>query len=268
MATSEPLLLKVIACEIAFREISFLAAQSPHAIDVEFVTQGLHDHPDQGHKEVQRRVDATPAGKYDAILLGYGLCGNIIRDLKAAHTRLVIPRAHDCITLFLGSRRRYQDLADTQPGSYFYTSGWLECLRRRGSGASSLDRQFLPAPAGQNGGRGVAYAEWVQKYGAEQADYLMEVLGQWTSSYSHGVLIEFGFTKALELDQRVQGICHQRGWHFEKLAGDLGLFERWLNGQWSQDEFLTVEPGQRVMPSYDDAVVRAEAADIPSSAIS
>ena len=104
MPQPEAQLLKVIACEIAFREISFLAAQSRHAIDVEFVTQGLHDHPNQGREEVQRRIDAVPAGKYNAILLGYGLCGNIIRDLTTPHTPLVIPRAHDCITFFLGSR--------------------------------------------------------------------------------------------------------------------------------------------------------------------
>src|SRR6476620_3424328 len=105
--------LKIIACEIALREIAFLAAQSPHLVDFEFLTQGLHDHPNLGRDEVQKRVDAIPEGKYDAVLIGYALCGNIIAGLRATHTPLVIPRAHDCITFFLGSKERYQQLSDT-----------------------------------------------------------------------------------------------------------------------------------------------------------
>lgn len=260
MPQPEACLFKVIACEIAFREISFLAAQSRHAIDVEFLAQGLHDHPNQGREEVQRRIDAVPAGKYNAILLGYGLCGNIIRDLTTPHTPLVIPRAHDCITFFLGSRDRYQKLSDTRPGSYYYTSGWLECLRRRGDRASSMEQQFLPTRAGLSTGAENVYEEWVRKYGEEQAKYLMEVMGQWTSSYTHGVLIDFDFTKPLKLDEQVQGICQQRGWQFEKMAGDLALLERWINGDWSPEEFLIVQPGQKVAPSYNDSVVCAEPA--------
>jgi hypothetical protein len=260
MPSPESRLLKVIACEIAFREISFLAAQSPHAIDVEFVTQGLHDHPNQGREEVQRRVNSVPAGKYDAILLGYGLCGNIMCDLEATHTQLVIPRAHDCITFFLGSKGRYQQLSDARPGSYYYTSGWLECLRKRGNLSNSMDRQFLPTRAGLSTGSESIYQEWVAKYGEEQAQYLMEVMGQWTASYTHGVLIDFDFTKPLRLDAQVRDICAERGWAFEKMAGDLGLLERWLNGAWNPDEFLVVRPGEKVVPSYDSTVMRAQAA--------
>ena len=36
------------------------------------------------------------------ILLGYGLCGNGLDGLSARHTRLVLPRAHDCIGLLMG----------------------------------------------------------------------------------------------------------------------------------------------------------------------
>ena len=49
-------------------------------------------------------MDRTPEGVYDAILLGYGLCGNGLAGVTARHTRLVLPRAHDCIGILMGSR--------------------------------------------------------------------------------------------------------------------------------------------------------------------
>src|SRR5271157_3866211 len=169
--------LKVIACEIAARELYYLAARSKHLIDIDLLTQGYHDTPTAGRAEIQRRIDAVPAGKYDAIVLGYGLCSNILLGLGTAHTPLVIPRAHDCITFFLGSKERYQQYFTERPGTYYYTSGWLEFARRRGAkgpvwGGASL-------PAGANFGIQGTYEEWVQKYGEDQAKYLMEEMSRW-----------------------------------------------------------------------------------------
>jgi hypothetical protein len=250
--------LKVIACEIAFREICYVASQSRHLIDLEFVTQGLHDTPLKGREELQRRINEVPEGKYDAILVGYALCGNIITGLTTRHTPLVIPRAHDCITFFLGSRERYQSFSETHPGSYYYTSGWLECLRRRGERASPMNLQFLPTRAGLNVGQESIYGEWVQKYGQERADYLMEVMSQWTESYAHGVLIDFDFTKTLHLHEQVEALCERRGWHFEQIEGDLRLFQHWIDGDWDATMFLIVRPGEKAAPSYDDHILRAE----------
>ena len=37
--------------------------------------------------KLQEVVDRTPEGMYDAMLLGYGLCGNGLDGLTARHTR-------------------------------------------------------------------------------------------------------------------------------------------------------------------------------------
>jgi hypothetical protein len=252
-----PRLLKVIACEIAFREICHLAARSPNLHDLEFLTQGHHDVPSCGREEVQKRIDAVPAGKYEGILIGYGLCSSILTGLRATHLPLVVPRAHDCITFFLGSKERYQQCFADRPGTYYYTSGWLECARRRG------------LTAGQTGGllplQGVnttqaAYAQWVAKYGEEKAKYLLEAMGEWTANYTHGVLIGFDFSKPLNLRPQVEAICADRGWQFEGIPGDLGLLQRWLDGDWNDKDFLVVQPGQQIAPSYDDRIIAAEPA--------
>jgi hypothetical protein len=254
MATERHNLFKVIACEIALREICHVAAQSPHLVDLEFLTQGYHDVPAQGRDEIQRRIDAVPAGRYDAILIGYGLCSNILTGLHCAHTPLVIPRAHDCITLFLGSKERYQELFEAKPGAYYYTSGWLECVRRRGVGALQQGTTYMPSNF--KVAADATYAQWVEKYGEEQAQYLREVMGGWAASYNAGVLIDFDFTRQLGLREQVERICADQSWRYEELPGDLSLFRRWLAGEWNEEDFLVVPPGQSVEPSHDSGVIR------------
>jgi Protein of unknown function (DUF1638) len=244
---------KVIACEIAFRELCYAAARSPNLIDFEFLTQGYHDIPGTGRTEIQKRIDAAPAGKYDAILLGYGLCSSILTGITTPHTPMVIPRAHDCITFFLGSKERYRECFDAKPGTYYYTSGWLECAKRRGTkgpiwGGASL-------PAGANVNSRAAYEEWVKKYGEDQAKYLMEEMNRWTESYSHGTLIDLDFVKHLKLREQVQEICRERGWQYDEIQGDMRLFEKLLDGEWPEADFLVVRPGQKVVATNDERVI-------------
>lgn len=245
--------LKVIACEIAFREICHAAARTRNVVDLEFLTQGLHDQPTLGCAEIQKRIAAVPPGKFDAILIGYGLCSSILVGLHSRHTPLVIPRAHDCITLFLGSKERYQRCFTERPGTYYYTSGWLECRKRRGGDAPAGYGGFMPASS--VAARQKDYEAWVKKFGEEQARYLLEVMAGWSQHYSHGVLIDFDFTKPLQLPGQVQQICAERGWQYEELPGDLGLLQRWLDGNWDAKEFLVTPPNRQVVASFDEGVI-------------
>lgn len=247
--------LKVIACEIAARELYYAAARSSNLIDLELLTQGYHDTPGAGREEVQKRIAAAPAGKYDAIVLGYGLCSSILAGLTTAHTPLVIPRAHDCITFFLGSKERYQRCFAERPGTYYYTSGWLEYSKRRGGKGSVWGGASLPAGASQ--GFGNVYEEWVRKYGEDQAKYLVEEMGRWARAYSHGTLIDFEFARHLKLHEQVRQVCAEKGWQYDEIQGDLGLLEAMLEGRWEESAFLVVRPGQKVVATFDESVIGA-----------
>jgi hypothetical protein len=249
--------LKVIACEVAARELYYAAALSPNIVDLELLTQGYHDTPAKGRKEIQKRIDAVPSGKYDAILLSYGLCSNILAGLTTAHTPLVVPRAHDCITFFLGSKERYQEWFAGNPGTYYYTSGWLECPKRRGIEGTLLASGSLPANS--NMGMKGTYEEWVAKYGEEEAKFLLEEMGRWADSYSHGALIDFDFTKHLNLKDKVCQICEERKWTFGEMRGDMSLIRRLLDGPWDEQAFLVVKPGWKITPSFNDSIIAAEA---------
>jgi hypothetical protein len=144
---------------------------SPHQVDLEFLPKGLHD---LGRKpmaaKIQEAVDRTPEGVYDAILLGYGLCGNGLDGLTARHTRLVLPRAHDCIALLMGSRERYQAYFEHNPGTYYRSTGWLE----RGQGLQQLTHDTM--------GFDESLEDMIRKYGEDNGRYLYEELTRYRRS--------------------------------------------------------------------------------------
>ena len=105
--------LKAIHCQVLTREMSCVASQSPHSIETEIMPMGLHDLGASMRSRLQERIDASDQDGYDAILLGYALCGRGTEGLHAGKTQVVLPRAHDCIGLLMGGRREYQTYFDT-----------------------------------------------------------------------------------------------------------------------------------------------------------
>ena len=122
------MLLKLISCNVFQREASWCVARSPHVIDTEYTELGEHVRSAGLRQIIQDKIDATEAsGKtYDAILLLFGLCGNSTVGLQARRTRLVIPRAHDCCTILLGSRAKFTEHFGAAPSTPFSSAGYIE----------------------------------------------------------------------------------------------------------------------------------------------
>jgi hypothetical protein len=97
----------------------------------------------------------------------------------------------------------------------------------------------------------------VEKYGEDQAKYLLEEMSRWTSSYSHGTLINFEFVEHLKMREQVQKICAEKGWEYSEIQGDFSLFEKLVEGNWPEADFLVVPPGQKVIATNDERVIGA-----------
>lgn len=242
--------LYVISCEVFCREFRTFAASSKHLIDMAFQPFGLHDTPETLRAHLQEAIDAVPAGKYDYILIGYGLCCRGTAELTARHTPLVLVRAHDCITFFLGSKERYQQEFIAHPGTYYYSSGWVE--RKEGRMEQGHVR-FLKSEQRQ-----ARYAEYVEKYGDDNARYLIDLETQWLNHYTRAAFIDLGIGDAETYRAFVHGVAKEQGWAYEEMAGDTRLIERFLEGDWPPDQFLILQPGQRVAETYDARIIGAE----------
>jgi len=243
--------LKLISCEILYREFCAAVARSPNQVDVEFLPKGLHDvGQDAMQARLNEALDAVDESPYDAVLLGYGLCSNGVLGLEAKSIPLVIPRAHDCITLFLGSKERYLDYFERHPGVYYKTSGWIE----RGDGLEQFSGQSIQKKSGMSWG----YEELVAKYGEDNARFLQGQLDNMARNYAGLTFIEMGIEPDDRFERETRQLAAERGWKYERLAGDMALIHELVDGPWHEDRFLVVPPGSRVAASFDHGVVKAD----------
>ncbi len=235
-----------LACEVLARPLYLCAARSAHIVDLQLIQRGLHNQPANLRTVLQAAVDAASEKPYDAIALGYGLCGQATAGITARSKPLIIPRAHDCITLFLGSRARYQQQFEQFPGTYWYAQDYIE--RDDGSGGS------LALGSGMDTNADTVYAEYVEKYGQDNADYLMEVMGAWKQHYSRAAYVDLGVGNGAAVENKARDQAERRGWTFDRVEGDLMLLRRLLEGEWNED-FLILQPGQKLTMTYDEWVI-------------
>ncbi len=248
---------KFIGCEILYREACYLAATGPAQVDIEFLHKGLHDlETSDMIGKVQAAVDAVdPAAGYEAILLGYARCNDGLAGITARRLPLVIPRAHDCITMFFGSRRAYQEYFDQHPGTYYMTSGWSERNR--------YDQSTYSRPAyGRQGVMGKlgltdSYEQMVEKYGKENADFISATLGDWRKNYSRFLYLTMGVCEESDFIEATRREAAERGWQMEVQPGDLALLRRLFSGDWNED-FVVASPGQRIVACNDGRILDAE----------
>ena len=251
--------LKVIACKSIFRELSYLAATSENAVDITWMRQGYHNTPDELRKLLQKEIDdfeegrdvhsldvnegkEDPSRRFDAILLGYGLCSNAVTGLKAARHRLVIPRAHDCITFFLGSKERYADCFREIPGCYWYTASWIE-----NAGWPGRDSHERAAEKYRELG-----------YDEETVEYLVEELDG-LKNYHNAAYISMPFVDNEKYSGITKDAAEYFGWDYRELEGDTCLLRKFIAGEWDDKDFLVLEPGETASQSYDDLVIKAQA---------
>lgn len=234
-----------ITCEALARSLYAIAATSPHTITTQMLEQGLHEHPRNLRGVLQQQIDAVEPEHYEAILLVYGMCGTATIGLIARHTPLVIPRAHDCITLYLGSRERYQEEFDKHPGTYWYSVDYMERVKKGSAialGAAGLEEQEAQ------------YDEYVQKYGQETADWLMEEMRNWAKHYTRSVFIDTGLGDANKYEQMAKDKAEREGWLFERKQGNRRLLELLINGNWPEEEFLIVPPGYTIQQAGEGLI--------------
>ncbi|MDO8683027.1 MAG: DUF1638 domain-containing protein [Armatimonadota bacterium] len=240
--------LKLIACEVFFREVCHFAARSNNILDITFIPFGLHDTPEKLRERLQQEIDAEPPGAYEYIALAYGLCSGGTANLVSRDTPIVLPRAHDCITLFLGSRSRYDARFADHPGTYYYTPGWIE--RKDGE----VDQGSVVELKARDRER--RFQEYKEKYGEDNAAFLIEQESQWLANYDRAAFINTGVGNVEQYREFTCGVAESHGWLQEEIAGDLSLLSKLVEGPWDPEDFLLVPAGQSIAQSFDDSVVR------------
>jgi hypothetical protein len=237
-----PVPIALIACEVFRSEIELLAAGAEHIVERRFYEIGLHDRPDEMRVRLQQEVtEMDGRDDIEAIVLAYGLCGCGTAGLRAGRHPLVIPRAHDCITVFLGSKEVYAARQSACPGCYYCTPGWN--LARRVPGPDRL---------------AALREDFSKQFDPEDVDFLLENERAMWESYGTSTFIGLGTSEAEREAAYTKQCADWLGWKFEHLKGDPILLRELLYGPWDDDRYQIIRPGFKLAHSANDAVMRSE----------
>lgn len=242
-----PPALTVIACNVLEEEVRRFARDAAHVRSLVFMPQGLHNEPARLRRELQTAVDQAEADPgTDTIALVYGLCSRGVEDLRHARCPLVIPRAHDCVTLFLGDKERYAAYLRENPGTYWYSPGWIKSHTPPGPDREARLRR-----------------EYAAKFDAEEVDYLMEIEQGWIAKYDRATYVGLGVGET-EADVNYTRHCAGcLGWSFDQVKGDPQLLIDLLAGRWDDRRFLVVPPHHLIRLTADDSIIRAVPPGVP-----
>ena len=236
-----PQRLKVLACGVFERELRAVVERCGNEVEIELLDAGLHARPNELRRRAQEAIENAETEFFDALLLGYGLCGRGVAGLRAKSKPVVIPRVHDCISLFLGSRHEYRRQFATHPGTYYITSGWYEKkshprqTRSKGLSECASLRQHPRFP------------EYAERYGEDNAEYILRFFDSWKKNYTRAAFIDIGLGDSATYARYTEEIARDLGWEFEHIEGSLRLLEQLVSGDWPASDFLVVPPGHRVV---------------------
>lgn len=211
---SGPVRHHVLACATVLEEmLPFI----PAGVSYEVLDFGLHLRPGNLKAVLQERIDQLD-GQADVILLGYGLCSLAVVGLVARSARLVVPRVDDCIAIFLGSRDAYREQASREPGTYYFTKGWIEV------GDSPFNE----------------HQALIERYGEARAERLTRLT---LKHYKRICFINTGHGDLSRYHTYARTQAERFGLRFETVEGSPALVVKLLTGPWDSD-FVVAEPGQ------------------------
>ena len=207
----------VIACSIMKFEILRFQA---NGISFVFLEQSLHRTPQKMKPIIQKEIDKAADEEWDYIVLSYGRCSNGILGVKAIRQPVVIPRAHDCIALFLGSLERYTEEHQKEPGTYYLTKGWIE------EGKSPLG----------------IYEEYCQRYDQETSEWAIR---EELKNYTRIAFVDMGADLSGALRDHAKENAQFFHLRYEEIKGSLEFFQKMLQGRWDND-FVILRPNEEV----------------------
>jgi len=243
--------LRLICCDVFLRYACSIISTSPHIVDADFIPMLAHTKPDELRAELQERINTgAKVRRYDKILLGYGLCGNVASGLTC-EIPMVIPRVHDCCAVFMGSKERFLEEFKNSLSMRWCTCGYYErghLDEKYGADAIDFNATYKTNPE---------YLQLLEQYGEDNAEYVWETLHPKIETDEAAYIKIDGFEYSGSYEGFTAGLAGSNV-KARVVKGSTAYLDSLINGPWDETNFLHVPVGKKIAPVYDmDEVLTA-----------
>lgn len=236
-----------IVCDVMKNEFMKYKEEKENNLDCIFMEQYLHNTPDVMTVKLQEAIDSVDKS-YDKILLGYGLCSNGVVGLKSDTHEILIPKVDDCISLFLGSKKRYLEEFKKDPATYYLCKGWIEYGGDPYRGYLVWTGQENKIPSGWIRQKEI----YGRRYDSETAKFLfIEMM----KNYSQITLIDNDDIEEIHKEYTNNMVAFmseilEKEISLKILKGSSEFLEKFVKYQYDEDNFLKFKPGQKILQEY------------------
>jgi len=207
----------ILACGGLRAELEEVRKEGQIPVQVIYLPQNLHRKPEQMPEIIQNKIEQIKVNA-SKIVLGYGLCSNGVVGVKAPSQGLYIPKTHDCISLYLGSLKRYYKVFHQNPGTYYLTKSWI-------------DANVDPLGLMEN--------EYKNRVGEEDAKWTLD---QELKNYTHICFINTNITDTKKYRERAKKNAEVFNKKYIELESSYDYLRKILYGPYDRSEFLYIKP--------------------------
>ncbi len=241
----------VIGCGVLGPEVKSIANQLNLDVELILLPGRLHNTPDLLRNKLQDAIDeASAEADCLRIIIAYGLCGNGTIGIESRNVCLVLPKVHDCISLFLGGNKVYQEQFAQYPGTFYITEGWRE---------EKETQKEQDGEAVWVGDESLGCREILNNYGEGNGRTIVDFFTSWRGNYQRAAYIDTGVGSRDKSRLYAEKLAKDHNWKFDLIKGDLGLLEKLLCATESSDEVLFVPPFYRTLYSSPASTITSAA---------
>jgi hypothetical protein len=214
--------LGVVACDVVKNEIlRVMEVKKDDKTPFSFLEYALHEKPKGMPSAILSEVNAICNRGAGSVALGYGLCSNGTVGVSSKNG-LIVPRCHDCLSMLLGSPKRYYKVFNELKGTLFLSDGWF---RNGGDLLTALETKYIPRLGERLAWKGMR----------------LEV-----ANYKYIGLINNGLGDIAHMRKRGKESAAAFEKEYIELDADLGYFEKLLYGPRDKDDFISLDPSETV----------------------
>lgn len=228
----------VLACEGLRSELEAIRETMQDCPQILYLPQGLHDNPDNMRQELNAKIAETEASfpRIKTIIMGYGLCGRGMCGVSASRVRLLVPKVHDCVPLYVGVSQKDLDMTGENSGILWLSAGMMEYSR--------FARHLVET-------RHQVYPE---KFGEKQAAKMIQAENAVFANYNGVRYVRWPAMKE-SYAELARAVASELSLKYEEIGGKTAFLRDLLAGNCDNDRFLDLAPGWGIDMDTDGEII-------------